>query len=191
MTRTTSPSAAPPQAARKGASRRVLCGLGLLALLIDAVPAAAAPITATASGCVENPASPTSFVWTHAEHFQAVVFHDPVAGCEATIYSRVDGLLEFTVDYDGHGGLRVTSDSGMLPSCGRLQFDMQKYLANGTLDPFGLVSLVVNLGADCVAQPPLPTVPPVPPIPAPEPGTLVLVASGAAVLLARHCRRVP
>ena len=162
-------------------------GLFLLAFFGMVTTASASPILATASGCVDRPAAPTEFAWSHNDHFQAVVFHDPVAGCDETIYRRTDELLEFHVNFDDHGGLRVTSDSRRLPTCGRLQFDMQTYLANGTLNPMGLVSLVVNLGSNCVTQPLIPLVPPAPPqpVPAPEPASITLFAAGLAVLLTR------
>jgi hypothetical protein len=160
--------------------------LFLLALFGMVTTASATPILATASGCVDRPATPTEFAWSHNDHFQAVVFHDPLAGCDETIYRRTDELLEWHVNFDGQGGLRVTSDSRRLPTCGRLQFDMQTYLANGMLNPMGMVSLVVNLGSNCGTQPllPLPPIAP-PPVPAPEPATMTLFATGLAVLLTK------
>jgi hypothetical protein len=136
-----------------------------------------------------QPAVATEYAWSHTEHFQAVVFHDPIAGCDSTIFERVDWLLQFHIDYEANGGLRVTSDSTNFPTCGRMQFDMHRYLENGVLDPYGLISLVVNFGTDCggVPIPPTPQVPK----PIPEPTSIVLVGTGAAFLCARWRRRLP
>ena len=123
--------------------------LCLLAFLWMASVADASPITTLTTGCVERPLVPTTFSWSHTSHFQAVVFHDPIASCDETIFQRTDSLLHFEVDYDEARGLRVKTDSRDFPACGRLQFDMHTYLANGTLDPSGLVSLVVNMNSDC------------------------------------------
>jgi PEP-CTERM motif len=125
-----------------------------LLFCLSATPAAAGPITATVEGCVTAlPAAQNDgkAIWTFTEHFQFVSFHDAKAGCDPTIASPgvyFDGLENF----DGNGGLMAWTHAGLLPTCGRVQFDAHRYLdpANLILDPMGLTSLVFNTGIDCV-----------------------------------------
>jgi hypothetical protein len=69
---------------------------------------------------------------------------------------------------------------------------MHKYLADGTLDPLGLVSLVVDFGVDCST--PVPVDPDIPPEPHPVPeqtSSLVLFSMATATLFALRRRWEP
>ena len=148
-----------------------------------ATPASAHPITATVEGCVSSTDERLAdAVWFAIGTFQAVAFDDPVAGCEMTIAQPVLDAYEFEEDRLGDT-LKAWLNMDNLPTCGRRQYDLHYYLAEGILDPMGLKSLVIDTGVDCVAHP---IAPPAPLESVPEPASLVLLAGGLGWALRRR-----
>ena len=145
-----------------------------------AAPANAHPITASLEGCVLlTDERLAEAVWFATGTFQAVAFDDPAAGCDMTITQPVLDAYEFEEDRLGNT-LKASLNMANLPTCGRRQYDVHYYLAEGILDPMGLKSLVIDTGVDCFA---LSIVPIVPIVSArlesvPEPANLVLLAVG-------------
>ena len=163
--------------------------LAALLLLVPAAPLQAAPISASVWGCV-TVLPEGAATWISTEHFQFVAFWDAVSGCEPTIAHPVV-LHEWLENFDGAGGLKVQALQSLVPKCGRVQFDAHAYLGgpNLILDPFGLVSLVLDTGVDCEV---LPT-PPIRPFGGqlPETDTLWLIGIGAALTMARVYSKRP
>ena len=148
-----------------------------------ATPASAHPITATLEGCVlSTDERLAEAVWFATGTFQAVAFDDPVAGCEMTIAQPVLDAYEFEEDRLGDT-LTAWLNMANLPTCGRRQYDLHYYLAEGILDPMGLKSLVIDTGVDCVFYS---ITPPAPLESVPEPASLVLLAGGLAWAIRRR-----
>ena len=76
-----------------------------------------------------------------------MAFHDSEAGHSHTIRNPTGGFHEASVMPDGSYRIQVLES--LLPTCGRVQFDAQAYLATGGLDPSQLHSLMFDTGVDC------------------------------------------
>lgn len=145
----------------------------------------ASPITSTLDGCVHvTDTRLAEASWFANGTFQAVAFDDAVAGCDATISLPVFDVFVFDEDR-GADTLRAQLNLLNLPTCGRRQYDLHFYLADGALDPHGLRSLVIDTGVDCATQtPPAPT--PVLPRPVPEPPVWLLGAASVCLWAMRY-----
>lgn len=133
---------------------------------------AASPIAATLEGCVlvTDPRL-VEALWSASGTFQAVAFDDPFAGCDMTIAHPVVDPFHFDENREANT-LKAWIDLSRLPSCGRRQYDLHYYLSFGELDPFGLKSLVIDTGIDCIEFSRHP------PHHVPEPSGLALVMCG-------------
>ena len=77
-----------------------------------------------------------------------MAFYDSEAGREPTLRNPTGGFHVASVMPDGSYRIQVLEH--LLPSCGRVQFDAQGYLAAGGLDPSQLHTLMFDTGVDCV-----------------------------------------
>jgi hypothetical protein len=144
------------------------------------IPSASAGlITTTLEGCVtlDDPRLRDA-TWFSSGTFQAVAFDDPVAGCGTTIAIPVSDPYLFDEDRLADT-LTAWLNLHNLPECGRRQYDLHLYLADGVLDPLGLKSLVIDTGVDCEEPPGPPPGPP--PESVPEPAAVLLLLTGLAV----------
>jgi hypothetical protein len=171
----------------KGALRRVMAAAVLaVAYGFLATPASAHPITASLEGCVlSTDERLAAAVWFAIGTFQAVAFDDPAAGCEMTITQPVLDAYEFEEDRLANT-LKASLNMANLPTCGRRQYDLHYYLAEGILDPMGLKSLVIDTGVDCFALSIVPIVAPARLESVPEPASLVLLAGGLGWAIRRR-----
>ena len=170
----------------KGALRRVMAAAVLaVAYGFLATPASAHPITASLEGCVlSTDERLAAAVWFAIGTFQAVAFDDPAAGCEMTITQPVLDAYEFEEDRLANT-LEASLNMANLPTCGRRQYDLHYYLAEGILDPMGLKSLVIDTGVDCFALSIVPIVS-ARLESVPEPASLVLLAGGLGWAIRRR-----
>jgi hypothetical protein len=129
----------------------------LAVCLACAANVSADPIAATLEGCVSvTDARLLDASWFASGTFQAVAFHDPEPGCEATILWAIDPTDAYRFEEDrAENTLLAQLNLARLPSCGRVQYDLHAYLDAGLLDPFGLKSLVVDTGLACAPESPL------------------------------------
>ena len=124
----------------------------LFALMPIASPAFAAPIMGTLDGCVMvNDPRLAGALWSAAGTFQAVAFDDRSPGCEPTIATQINNAFLFDEDRIADT-LAARLNLSNLPTCGRRQYDLHFYLADGVLDPFGLKSLVIDTGILCESE---------------------------------------
>lgn len=157
--------------------------------------AAADPITTTLEGCVSvDDARLLSARWSAAGTFQAVAFDTAASGCAPTIDRPVHEAYLFDEDRQGNT-LTAWLDLANLPACGRRQYDLHMYLDDGVLDPFGLKSLVVDTGVDCVTPEAMPRAGAQGSshrVPEPSRGSLLSagVLAWSCALLAQRCRNL-
>jgi hypothetical protein len=122
----------------------------LLLLPLFGIDANAGPITPSKEGC---DSSRTDISWTSEDPtgFQFMAFWDATAGCDQTIKNPTGGL--FTASVTASGGYRIDVPAGLLPPCGRVQFDAHAYSADGLdMGPGGMKSFVFDTQVDCVTS---------------------------------------
>jgi hypothetical protein len=123
--------------------------LVVIGLALTPRPAAADPIMATLEGCVSvADVRLEGALWFATGTFQAVAFDDEEPGCAPTIaHPLLEGYIfdEDRIDNTLTAWLNLEN----LPHCGRRQYDVHYYLADGILDPLGLKSLVIDTGVPC------------------------------------------
>jgi hypothetical protein len=125
--------------------------IALTLMLFCGRAAAAGPITASLDGCVTlNDERLRDAVWRAVGTFQAVASDDPLAGCAPTIAHPVSDAFLFD-DNRAENTLTAWLRLDRLPTCGRRQYDFQPYLADSSLDPLQLKSLVIDTGVSCLA----------------------------------------
>lgn len=165
----------------------LIIGLGLVPR-----PALAGPIMATLEGCVSvSDVRLEDASWFASGTFQAVAFDDDEPGCEPTIeHPLLEGYIfdEDRIDNTLTAWLNLEN----LPHCGRRQYDVHYYLAEGILDPLGLKSLVIDTGVPCaesaaalLGEETLRNSP----AKIPEPGTLVLLTGALSYARTRWRRQ--
>jgi hypothetical protein len=175
-----------PERAKRPRRRVLATAVLAVAYGILAAPAGAHPITASLEGCVlSTDERLAEAVWFATGTFQAVAFDDPDAGCAMTITRPVLDAYEFEEDRLGNT-LTAWLNMANLPACGRRQYDLHYYLAEGILDPMGLKSLVIDTGVDCIAFSMAPIAPPARVESVPEPASLVLLAGGLGWAIRRR-----
>lgn len=147
-------------------------------------------VQASSEGCI-GLADFAGADWLAVGSLQAVAFHDPQPGCAPTIKNAIRPGDFFEYDDDRLAGtIRALVRPDVIPRCGRVQIDVERYVAPGMLDPLSLRSLVIDTGVEC--PPGVGVPPPTPPhqefrVAVPEPSLVAILAFGllVAALVAR------